>query len=77
MNATDLHRKLPNRSLWNTRELAGFLGCSERHVYTLRKRGLPAVRVGGLVRFDPATVRQWLSDAVRPAPSTPPGSRND
>jgi hypothetical protein len=33
--------------------------------------------VGGLVRFDPATVRQWLSDAVRPAPSTPPGSRND
>ena len=46
--------------LWTTKDLAKFLGCSERQVPRLRDEGLPAVRVGGLVRFIPTKVMTWL-----------------
>lgn len=62
MNATTFHGTCPNPSLWNTAELAGFLRCSERHIYNLRRRGLPSLQVGGLTRFEPEAVRRWLSE---------------
>jgi excisionase family DNA binding protein len=46
--------------LWTTKDLAKFLGCSERQIPRLRDEGLPAVHVGGLVRFIPARVMAWL-----------------
>jgi excisionase family DNA binding protein len=46
--------------LWTTKDLAQFLGCSERQIPRLREEGLPAVRVGGLIRFIPARVMTWL-----------------
>jgi hypothetical protein len=46
--------------LWTTKILAKFLGCSERQIPRLREEGLPAVRVGGLIRFIPARVMAWV-----------------
>ncbi len=46
--------------LWATRDVAKFLGCSERQIPRLRDEGLPTVRVGGLVRFVPSRVMAWL-----------------
>ncbi len=40
--------------------LAQKLGCSAAHIDNLRKRGLPVVPLGELVRFDPAAVIEWL-----------------
>lgn len=56
---TDFHIALPE-SLWDSPRLASYLGCSPRHIFNLRKRGLPALRVGEMVRFDPARVLMWL-----------------
>lgn len=50
-------------TLWSTSDVAKFLRCSERQVFSLRQRGLPAIQVGGLIRFNPARVRQWLGEA--------------
>lgn len=49
-----------NSGLLTSSQLARFLGCSERHIFNLRKRGMPAYRVGEIVRFDLNQVRQWL-----------------
>ncbi len=40
--------------------MAKFLGCSERQIPRLRDEGLPAVHVGGLIRFIPSRVMTWL-----------------
>jgi excisionase family DNA binding protein len=47
--------------LWTTKGVARFLGCSERQIPRLREEGLPAVRVGGLIRFVPDRVMAWLN----------------
>ena len=54
-----------NNALWTTGDLAQFLGCTERNIYILRKKGLPSIYVGGLVRFDPERVREWLGCPTR------------
>jgi excisionase family DNA binding protein len=46
--------------LWTTKDLAKFLGCSERQIPRLRDEGLPAIHVGSLVRFVPSRVMTWL-----------------
>lgn len=48
------------QSLWSTADVANFLRCSERQVFSLRHKGLPSIQVGGLVRFDRTQVREWL-----------------
>lgn len=47
--------------LITTGRLSQYLGCSERHIYNLRRRGLPAFEIGDMVRFDLAAVRRWLA----------------
>jgi len=64
MNDTEKFRT-PNSALWTTGDLAQFLGCTERNIYILRKKGLPSIYVGGLVRFDPERVREWLGCPTR------------
>ena len=46
--------------LWTTKDLAKFLGCSERQIPRLRDEGMPTVMVGSLVRFLPGRVVAWL-----------------
>jgi len=48
-------------NLFTTGRLAQFLGCSERHIFNLRRRGLPSFEIGDMVRFDLAAVRRWLA----------------
>ena len=52
-------------ALWTTADVAHFLGCTERNIYILRSKGLPAIHVGGLVRFYPERVREWLGCPTR------------
>lgn len=40
--------------------LARRLDCSAAHIDNLRKKGLPTVKVGELIRFDPEAVLSWL-----------------
>jgi excisionase family DNA binding protein len=45
-------------SLWDVRDVARFLKVSRSWVYQRAEAGLlPCLRVGGLLRFDPATIR--------------------
>lgn len=46
--------------LWTARDVARFTRCSLRQVGYLRNEGLPFVRIGRLVRFDPPRVTAWL-----------------
>ncbi len=71
MKPTNHFRKDPPDSLealWSTPDVARYLRCSERQVFTLRQQGLPAILVGGMVRFIPAKVRAWLSGEDRSQP---------
>jgi hypothetical protein len=43
--------------------LAQLLDCSPTHVDHLRKKGVPTVMVGNLVRFEPAKVLTWLRES--------------
>jgi excisionase family DNA binding protein len=46
---------------WSARELAQLIGCTGKHIYALAKSGrLPHLRIGGMVRFDPAATAAWL-----------------
>lgn len=55
----------PPGDLITTGRLSQYLGCSERHIFNLRKRGLPAFEIGDMVRFDLAAVRRWLATQKR------------
>ncbi len=46
--------------LLTTKDLSRFLGCSERQIPRLQAEGMPAIRVGKLVRFNPSRVIDWL-----------------
>jgi excisionase family DNA binding protein len=46
---------------WSARELASLIGCTGKHIYALAKSGrMPHLRIGGMVRFDPAATAEWL-----------------
>lgn len=48
-------------SLWDATDVAKYLKVSRSWVYEkAEKEILPALHVGGLLRFDPAAIRQWL-----------------
>lgn len=46
--------------LWTLQDVATHLRCTVRHVQNLIGRGLPCLRIGKLVRFDPAEVKSFL-----------------
>jgi excisionase family DNA binding protein len=59
---------LPFESLWNADDVARFLKASRSWVYQKAEAGeLPCVRLGGLLRFDPETVRAWALGKHLPA----------
>lgn len=52
---------LPNTLAWDAKDVARELKCSLRHVFTLVSEGrIPYAKVGRLLRFSPAKVREWL-----------------
>lgn len=64
----------PEEALWDANDVARYLKASRAWVYMKSEQGaLPCLRIGGLVRFNPATVRAWaLQGASRPARVKPP-----
>lgn len=53
-------RGRPKSRLSSLAEVAEYLHVSQRTVYRLLDRGLPCIRVGYVLRFDLATVLEWL-----------------
>ena len=50
------------QSLWNVRDLAAFLRTTPAAIYPLVQRnGIPHLKVGRNLRFDPAAIRRWLT----------------
>jgi excisionase family DNA binding protein len=56
--------------LLTTKEVAAFLKVHPKHVYRLRKRGLPAHRVGDEWRFDEEEVRRHCRGGGEEAPAS-------
>jgi excisionase family DNA binding protein len=53
--------------LWDAKDAARYLKVSRSWVYQRAEAGLlPCLRVGGLLRFDPATVRAFARGEVQP-----------
>jgi excisionase family DNA binding protein len=58
--------------LWDANDVARYLKVSRSWVYHRAESGLlPCLRVGGLVRFDPATVRAFARGEIQPAKVLP------
>jgi excisionase family DNA binding protein len=53
--------------LWDANDVARYLKVSRSWVYYRAEAGLlPSLRVGGLVRFEPATVRAFARGEIPP-----------
>jgi excisionase family DNA binding protein len=62
----------PEWELWTWREVARALKVSRSWVYAKAETGeLPSLRVGGLLRFDPAAVRRFVTTPARDATVLP------
>lgn len=59
---------MPER-LWTIQETADHLQVSVKTLYDWRYRGIgpPGIKVGGLVRYRPENIEQWL-DAIADTP---------
>jgi len=58
--------------LWDANGVARYLRVSRSWVYQKTEEGrLPCLRVGGLIRFDPAAVRAFARGDTRPAKVVP------
>ncbi len=58
--------KLPKkRKAMKAPELAALLRVSPQLIYKMAAAGkVPHLRIGGSIRFDPATIDEWLKGAV-------------
>lgn len=53
--------------LWDAKDAARYLRVSRSWIYQRAESGLlPCLRVGGLVRFDPAVVRAFARGEIQP-----------
>jgi len=54
--------------LWTVKEVMQYLQASKAWVYSASASGsLPSLRIGGLLRFDPAVVQAWAHGERVPA----------
>jgi predicted DNA-binding transcriptional regulator AlpA len=59
--------RVADDGLWDANEVAGYLGASRSWVYAQAEAGrLPCVRIVGLLRFEPSTIRA-LARGEQPA----------
>lgn len=68
-------------TLWDANDAARYLKVSRSWVYQRAESGeLPCLHVGGLIRFDPATVRAFARGEIQPTKvlplSTSPSGKN-
>jgi excisionase family DNA binding protein len=64
----------PPDDLWDANDVARYLKVSRSWVYYRAEAGLlPCIRLGALVRFDPAVVRAFARGEIQPqkAPASP------
>lgn len=56
----------PNEPLWTIHDVSVYLGVPTGTLYQWRHRGMgpPAVRLGKHLRYQPATVRTWVTEQV-------------
>ena len=60
-NQTNLYSTLTPSGLYTRKEIADYIGVSERTISNMmRTRRIPVIRIGGNVRFDPVKVRKAL-----------------
>jgi excisionase family DNA binding protein len=60
-NTRNLHSTLTPSGLYNRKQIADYIGVSERTISNMmRTRRIPVIRIGGNVRFDPVKVRKAL-----------------
>jgi hypothetical protein len=64
MSETTEHGIGPVESLWCAREVSEFLNVSQATLSRWRREqiGPPFLQVGGVFRYNPATVRAWVHD---------------
>ena len=63
MNPYGAERRV-EQTLWDVRDVAGYLKASVSWVYKAAERGdLPCIRIGGLLRFDAAAIRAFAGGA--------------
>jgi excisionase family DNA binding protein len=48
-------------ALWTLEDVAAHMRCTPRHIQNLVKAGLPHLKIGRLVRFDPKEVREYTA----------------
>ena len=67
MSAT-LTQAEPSAKLLDVQAVAEMLGCSQRHVYRLSDAGrMPSpVKLGSLVRWSAAAIREWIEGGCKP-----------
>ena len=58
----DLAGRIASRkSAWTVDDLALLLDMSPKTLYKMAKSGnIPAIRIGGMIRFDPVLTAEWL-----------------
>ena len=66
MPAPNSHSDLASRieakkTAWTAEDLAGLLEMSSKTLYKMAKsERIPAIRIDGMIRFDPALTAEWL-----------------
>lgn len=59
------------KKLLTVKEVMALLGVSRSWLYDAATRGaLPCIRLGGMLRFDPDQLEQWLRQLRRPGGAT-------
>ncbi len=62
--------EVPTESMWDVKETARYFKASKSWVYKQHEKGsLPAVRLGGLLRFRPADVRAYVANMASRSPA--------
>ncbi|GHO52155.1 helix-turn-helix domain-containing protein [Ktedonobacter robiniae] len=51
--------------LWTMHDLTAQLQIGRNMAYTLMNEGLPVLRFGRSIRFDPDAVKQWLKEYAK------------
>lgn len=58
-------RRRRDDDLWDAIDVARFLKTSRSWVYMRAERAeIPHLRVGGLIRFEPARIREWARSGL-------------
>ena len=72
MGPAELENSARSDTLWDANDVASYLKASRSWVYQRAEAGLlPCLRIGGLLRFDPAVVQAWARGDINGATVLP------